>query len=141
MISPSLLDTDIYSETMRARNPLVVAKAREYRLHNDHYTISSITLSELVKGFVRANREDQLRSLEEQLNGQEILPLDFTAAFLAGRILGALERAGQPIGRLDPFIAAIPIRHGLVLVTGNTRHFQRIVDLGFPLQLANWRDE
>ena len=35
------------------------------------------------------------------------------------------DRAGQPIGRCDPMIAAIAIIHGLELVTGNTSHYQR----------------
>jgi tRNA(fMet)-specific endonuclease VapC len=36
-------------------------------------------------------------------------------------------------------IAAIALEHGLELVTGNTAHFQRVQQLGYPLTLANWR--
>ena len=36
-------------------------------------------------------------------------------------------------------IAAIAIINGLELVTGNTAHYQRIQQLGYPLTLANWR--
>jgi tRNA(fMet)-specific endonuclease VapC len=36
-------------------------------------------------------------------------------------------------------IAAVAIRHGLELVTGNTAHYQRIQQLGYSLTLANWR--
>jgi tRNA(fMet)-specific endonuclease VapC len=36
-------------------------------------------------------------------------------------------------------IAAIALTHGLELVTGNTSHFQRIQQIGYPLILANWR--
>lgn len=36
-------------------------------------------------------------------------------------------------------IAAIALHHGLELVTGNTAHFQRIQQLGYPLTVANWR--
>jgi Arc/MetJ-type ribon-helix-helix transcriptional regulator len=53
--------------------------------------------------------------------------------------LGNLERVGRPIGRCDPMIAAIAITNGLELVTGNTAHYQRIQQLGYPLVLANWR--
>jgi tRNA(fMet)-specific endonuclease VapC len=31
------------------------------------------------------------------------------------------------------------LTHGLELVTGNTSHFQRIQQIGYPLTLANWR--
>jgi tRNA(fMet)-specific endonuclease VapC len=37
-------------------------------------------------------------------------------------------------------IAAIALQHGLALVTGNTKHFDRIRQLGFPLSLLDWRN-
>jgi tRNA(fMet)-specific endonuclease VapC len=36
-------------------------------------------------------------------------------------------------------IAAVALRHGLDLVTGNTSHYQRIQQLGYALTLVNWR--
>jgi predicted nucleic acid-binding protein len=36
-------------------------------------------------------------------------------------------------------IAALAIRHGLVLITGNIEHYQRIQALGYPLKIDNWR--
>jgi tRNA(fMet)-specific endonuclease VapC len=36
-------------------------------------------------------------------------------------------------------IAAIALVHGLELVTGNTAHYQRIQNLGYPLIPVNWR--
>jgi tRNA(fMet)-specific endonuclease VapC len=73
------------------------------------------------------------------LASEEVLALDREAASIAGRIYGELERTGQTIGRLDPLIAAIAIHHDLELVTGNEKHFERVVSLGFPLRLGNWR--
>jgi tRNA(fMet)-specific endonuclease VapC len=67
------------------------------------------------------------------------LNLESRAATLAGSIAGDLKRTGEPIGRADPFIAAIAVQAGLPLVTGNTSHFERIQALGYPLQLDNWR--
>ena len=63
----------------------------------------------------------------------------FATAELAGRIAGELERIGRPIGLADPMIAAIALTQGLELVTGNTAHFLRVQQLGYPLTLANWR--
>jgi tRNA(fMet)-specific endonuclease VapC len=68
-----------------------------------------------------------------------VLPLDKESSLLAGRIHGDLLRTGQTIGRADPLIAAITISQDLTLVTGNTEHFQRIIDLGYPLRLDSWR--
>jgi len=65
--------------------------------------------------------------------------VDQDAADLAGEIAGDLDRVGRPIGRCDPMIAAVAIRHGLELVTGNINHYQRLQPLGYPLTLVNWR--
>ena len=61
-------------------------------------------------------------------------------AVLAGRIYGDLERTGQPIGRADPMIAATAVARDLVLVTGNGAHYERIQQLGYALELENWRE-
>src|SRR5207237_7671229 len=73
------------------------------------------------------------------VGSEEVLGFDQPAAELAGRIWGDLERTGQPIGLADPVIAAIALTHSLELVTGNTSHYQRIQQLGYPLTLVNWR--
>lgn len=103
------------------------------------YTISSITVAEIVKGFHRLGREDRIQQFHTGLPTIEVLTLDLESAELAGRIYADLERTGQPIGRADPLIAAIAIRHDLPLVTGNQAHFQRIPALGYALRLDNWR--
>ena len=69
----------------------------------------------------------------------ELLPFDQQEAELAGRIAGELQRTGHPIEMADTMIAATAITHGLEVVTGNTTHFQRVQQLGYPLTLINWR--
>ena len=63
---------------------------------------------------------------------EEVLDFDRSAAELAGRIAGELERVGRPIGLADSMIAAIALEHGLELATGNTTHFQGVPQLGCP---------
>jgi predicted nucleic acid-binding protein len=46
-----------------------------------------------------------------------------------------LKAAGKGIEKFDPIIVATALEQGLLLITGNTRHYQRIVELGFPLKL------
>jgi predicted nucleic acid-binding protein len=72
--------------------------------------------------------------------GLEILPFDEDIAMLAGSIHGMLSKLGQGIGDIDPLIAATALMNDFTLATGNTAHYQRIVDLGFPLKLENWRE-
>ena len=135
----ALLDTDIFSEVLKGVDRQVVARAREYISTFSRYTISVITVAEVIKGFHKLGREDRIRQFLGDLAGLEILPLDVQGAQLAGRIYADLERTGQPIGRADPMIAAIAVQHNLTLVTGNTAHYQRVEELGYHLTLDNWR--
>ena len=135
----ALLDTDTFSEIIKAKNAVLMRKAREYRQQFGRYTISTVTLVEMVKGLQKRGREDRIQDLVTRLTNEELLPLDRDAAVIAGRIYGELEKSGRTIGRADPLIAGIALENNLTLVTGNTRHFERIVTLGFPLLLADWR--
>lgn len=139
MMDRTLLDTDTFSELLKAKNTQVANNATAYRREFGRYTISAVTVTELVKGLQKRGREDQIQRLVASLTSEEVLPLDSAAAVLAGRIYGELEKSGQTIGRADPLIAGIALAHNLVLVTGNTRHFERIVALGFPRSLSDWR--
>lgn len=135
----ALLDTDIFSEILKGVNRNVVAQATAYRAIFRRYTISAITVVEIVKGLHKARRDRQLQLFLEGLTSVDILTLDTPSAIVAGRIYSDLERTGQPIGRADPLIAAIALQNNLILVTGNQDHYQRIQALGYALQLANWR--
>jgi tRNA(fMet)-specific endonuclease VapC len=94
---------------------------------------------EVVSGFQRTQAAARLNAFLATLPHMEILSFDESAAELAGRIAGDLERIGQPIGVPDTMIAAIAIDNGLELVTGNTSDYQRVQQLGYPLTLVNWR--
>ena len=135
----ALLDTDMFSEILKGIDPRIVDKATAYRDAFGHYTISVITVMEIVKGFHKLRREEHIRQFQASLPTVELLTLDLRSSELAGRIYADLERTGQPVGRADPMIAAIALRYGLTLVTGNTAHYQRIQTLGYGLELDNWR--
>ena len=139
-MNKALLDTDILSEVLKGRNPQVVAQAESYLRHHAMLTVSAVSVIEVVSGLRRMARSAQLEQFLRALDAIEVLPVDTQSAVLAGRIDGDLLRTGQPIGRADPIIAAQAITHGVVLVTGNVRHYERIVALGYPLRMANWRD-
>ena len=138
-MNKALLDTDIYSEILRAVNATVIGHATTYRQAYGRLTLSVITVMEMVKGFQQVQRPQKITDLLTYVGSEDVLVLDQPAAELAGRIWGDLERTGQRIGLADPMIAAIALTHGLELVTGNTSHYQRIQQLGYPLTLVNWR--
>jgi predicted nucleic acid-binding protein len=138
-VNKSLLDTDILSEIGKGIDPNVARNAAAYRSAFGRYTLSVISVMEIVRGFQKNQSTRRLQRFLNAIAAEEILPFDQPAAELAGRIAGDLDRAGQPIGRADPMIAAIALQHGLELITGNTAHYQRIQQLGYPLTLVNWR--
>jgi predicted nucleic acid-binding protein len=138
-MNKALLDTDIYSEVLRAVNATVISNARSYRRTHGRLTLSVITVMEMVKGLQKAQRPQKITELLTHVGTEEVLEFGQPAAEIAGRIWGDLERTGQPVGLADPMIAAIALRHGPELVTGNTAHYQRIQQLGYPMTLVNWR--
>jgi tRNA(fMet)-specific endonuclease VapC len=94
----ALLDTDIYSDILRAVNATVIANARTYRRSYGRLTLSVITVMEMVKGFQQVQRPQKINDLLTHVGSEDVLELDQPAAELAGRIWGDLERTGQPIG-------------------------------------------
>jgi tRNA(fMet)-specific endonuclease VapC len=136
-VSKSLLDTDILSEILKGINPTVASNAAAYRQAFGRYSLSSITVMEVISGLQRNQSHRRIQKFLTDISGEEVLPFGQAEGTLAGEIDGDLERVGRPIGRCDPMIAAIA--NGLELVTGNTAHYQRIQQLGYPLTLVNWR--
>ena len=135
----SLLDTDILSEVGKAIDPVVARNAATYRTTFGQYTLSTVTVSEVIRGFQKKQNLARVQAFIASLPSMEVIPLADSAAILAGQIAGELERVGRPIGIADCMIAAIALDHGLELVTGNTAHFQRVQQIGYPLVFANWR--
>ncbi|MFN2132083.1 MAG: PIN domain-containing protein [Anaerolineae bacterium] len=136
----ALLDTDIFSEILKGIDQTVIQRALAYRVTYSRYTTSAIAVLEIVKGLHKVGREHALQRFLVAMSTVELLTPDLDSAELAGRIYADLERTGQPIGRADPIIAAIALRQGLVLVTGNLRHYRRIQSLGYALMLEDWRE-
>lgn len=138
-MNKALLDTDIFSEVLKAVDQNVARNAAAYRKAQGHLTFSVITVMEVIQGLQRVGGSNRIQTFRNAIAPEEILRFDQDAADLAGQIAGDLDRIGRPIGRSDPMIAAVAITHGLELVTGNTAHYQRLHQLGYGLTLVNWR--
>lgn len=136
----ALLDTDILSEILKKRDLSVAGRARVYRARYGRFTLSAATVMEVVRGLCRLDAHKQLEVFLDSLDEAEVLPVDEDIAILAGRIDGALLKAGQQIGINDVLIGATAMHFGLSVVTGNFEHYDRINRVGYPLKLDNWRD-
>lgn len=136
----TLLDTDIYSKVLKAIDQTVANNATAYRQIHKRLTFSVITVMEIIQGLQKVGASPRRISAFRNANSyEEILTFGHASADLARPIAGGLDRVGRPIGRCDPRIAAVAIEHGFELATGNTAHYQRIQQRGYPLVLVNRR--
>ena len=138
-MSRQLLDTDILSEIIKGKHAAIAARAAAYLAQQGRFTTSAVSVAEIVYGFRRMGREDRVTQFESSLDSAEVLPLDDAAARLAGRINADLERGGRIIGMPDVMIAAIALRSGLAIITGNVAHFEHVRAVGYQLVIDNWR--
>ena len=130
-----LFDTDIITNIFK-KQPAPGLLARLAGIPRNQQHISTITVSEIVYGACKSDRiAHHLRNLQEVLlPAVNLLGFDCKAAFVCGQVRAALEKAGTPLALADLEIAAIALANKLVLVTGNTRHFDRIPEL----TVENW---
>jgi tRNA(fMet)-specific endonuclease VapC len=100
------------------------------RLVSDGIGVSLITLGEIYEGIYYGRDPKQSEAgFHQFLAGVRVLPLTRPIVQRFARIRGDLRRRGLLIGDPDLFIAATALHHGLILVTRNRRHFDRIPDL------------
>lgn len=135
----AVLDTDILSDILKKKDRSVDGRAREYRSQYGKFTLSAATVMEVVSGLCRLGAHRQLDTFLGSLDEAEVLPIDDDIAILAGRIDGALSKSGQQVGINDVLIAATAIQFGLMVVTGNFEHYDRIRKAGYPFELDSWR--
>lgn len=127
-----MLDTNIAIYTIKSRPPEV---REAFTVHDGQMCISSITLMELIYGAENSAAVDKnLRVVEGFAARLEVLPYDNDAAAHTGQLRAELKKAGQPIGPYDEMIAGHARSLGLVVVTNNTKQFERVPGI----RLENW---
>jgi len=92
--------------------------------------LCSVVKAELFFGAMKSSRtRENLSLLYDLFADFESVPFDDEAARKYGEIRSDLARRGTPIGPNDLMIAAIASIHNAVLVTHNTREFERVKGL------------
>jgi len=128
-----MLDTDIASYVINGRSSAVDEKLSALPLSD--VCVSAITKAELFYGLKRVPANRRLHDeIMQFLKIVRVLAWDAEVADHYANIRHELVSSGQPIGELDMMIAAHSVSTGAVLVTNNTRHYQRINGV----ILANW---
>jgi len=128
-----LLDTNICIYLIKKRPSEVLEQFRKHSPQD--VLISTITLFELQYGIEKSQyRQRSADALAKFLLPLNLINLDRSSAIEAATIRAQLERKGMPIGPYDLLIAGLARSLNMVLVTNNTREFERIVGL----RLENW---
>lgn len=97
--------------------------------------LSSITVAELAHGAYKSNQtQKNLQALEQLTLPLEVVDFDQRASIAYGQIRAMLEEQGNIIGSMDLLIGAHALSLGLILITNNTREFERIPNL----KLEDW---
>ncbi len=127
-----LLDTNFCIHFLRGRE---WARTALGRLEPLDVAVSAVTVGELYEGTHHARvPAAEARKVEAFLDPIEIIPLGRGEAIEWGRIEAQLRKQGTPIEAEDGMIAATAHLHGLTLVSGNIRHFERVRGL----KTVNW---
>ncbi len=142
-----LIDTSTFFDIWNAPKHLksawaqnTLAKFLQYQGAHPRLTVSSFTVFEHLDGLYRQRRESEAAEfLANVVPTLEVIYPDPTINDLASKIHARLMTAGKIIGIGDIFIAATAITAKCTLVNANTKHFQRIIDVGFSLPIENWR--
>ena len=129
-----LLDTNTISYFVKGESSVL---ARIKGTAPDLLAISSITAMEVEFGLLlNPERARKLRPvIAALLKSLETLPFTSADATATAALRASLQRAGTPVGHYDVMIAGTAVRHGMTLVTSNTRELKRIAGL----QIEDWR--
>lgn len=126
-----LFDTDVCIALIKGQYGI---QERIRNIAPSEIKISDITLAELYFGAFKSGKEKHFDDVVKIANLFESYPIGYLHKY--GELRWLLEKSGQKIGDMDLFIAATALVEDLILVTGNTNHFERIPEL----QIENWME-
>jgi len=123
-----MLDTNICSYIIRNKPQSIKAKLQEVE-QNNTVALSSIVVSELLYGATKKDSPKLMRIVSAFIDNFIIYDYSKVSAQSYANIRTDLEKKGQIIGANDLLIASHALSFGAVLVTNNTREFERVEKL------------
>jgi tRNA(fMet)-specific endonuclease VapC len=100
----------------------------------ENCAISEITLAELVFGAENSKNPKKNHKLIEQLLELVMVVRIYDSIMLFGKEKAKLRKTGTMISDLDLFIGCTAAQNDLIMVTENTKEFERISGI----KLENW---
>ncbi len=125
----ALLDTCVLSEIRRPHGNARVKEAVA-GLDDADLFLSVLTVGEVAKGIVLLRAGKKKRALTVWLGvletkfGDRILAIDTETARVWGELTARAQAAGKVIPAVDGLVAATALRHGLRVMTRNTKQFE-----------------
>ena len=137
-----LFDTDAVSELLRPSPALPYIRWLSIIPREEQFT-SAVVVGELFQGAYRSPARDRhLANIENRiLPAVTVLVYDTATARVFGQIRAFLEHQGRRLPDSDLQIAATALYHGLIVVTGNVRHFQRVPGIKLETILSDSRGD
>jgi len=131
-----MLDTCICSFIMREQPEAVRKRLEQAVLRGNRIVVSAITYAEMRFGAIGKKASPRHAQLVDAFCARldAVLSWDRAAVDATTEIKAALAAAGTPIGPNDTAIAGHAIATGAILVTNNTREFERVPGLA----LEDW---
>ncbi len=127
-----LLDTDTCIYWLKGRTPV---RERLLAVGWSEISICRITVAELYFGAYNSSKiEQNLATADKFIRSISVLSLTDNALNNFGKIKAKLRQQGKPLADFDLLIASVALSENLILVTNNTRHYERISELN----LENW---
>lgn len=131
----ALLDTDILSEILKAKDQRVLARAKDYLAVYQRFAFSAITFYEVLRGLLAKRASRQLSKFLRTANTSDILPISLPVIRRAAELWAEAQTHGHSRDDADLIIAATALEANRELVTGNSAHFTWIRGL----QIVDWR--
>ena len=126
-----LLDTDICIELLKG-NKRILQRRDQY---DGPVGVCFMTIAELYYGAEKSRDPSKnMDTIEKLLITLEIVHTDIAILKRFGMIKAHLQKQGEPIADADILIASATLEKAERLITGNTKHFERIAGLA----LENW---
>ena len=123
-----MLDTNICSYIIRNRPQSIKEKLQEVE-ENHTVALSSIVVSELLYGATKKDSPKLIKIVSAFIDNFIIYDYSKVSAQSYGNIRTDLEKKGKIIGANDLLIASHALSFGAVLVTNNSREFERVEGL------------
>ncbi|HJT33473.1 MAG TPA: PIN domain-containing protein [Pirellulales bacterium] len=131
----AILDTDILSEVLKAKDQDVLTRAKDYLAVHQRLAFSSITYYEILRGLIAKRAGQQLAKFLKTARTSDLLPVNLPVLRRAAELWAEAQMQGHPRDDADLIIAATALDASRELVTGNLAHFTWIRGL----RVTDWR--